>query len=99
MLIARVRATATDEGRETLIETLSAEAGRIPTMFEGCELYVVSVDTADPNTVIIAEEWQSRELFEAYQTSEHFSGIMAVAALCLAAPPDSAYYDGDRVGP
>ncbi len=99
MLIARVRVTATDEGRQTLVDTLIAEAGQIPSQFEGCELFVVSVDAADPKTVMIAEEWRTRDLFDAYQNSEHFAQIMTIAGPCLAGPPDSAYYEGERVGP
>ncbi|MEE8600974.1 putative quinol monooxygenase [Euzebya tangerina] len=99
MLTARVRVTATDEGRQTLIDTLSAEAASVPTTFEGCELFVVSVDTHDPNTVMIAEEWATKDDFDTYVASDHFKKTMAIAGPCLAAPPDSAYYQGDRVGP
>ena len=99
MLIARVRVTATDEGRETLVTTLTTEAGRIQSMFEGCELFVVSVDTDDPNVVMIAEEWETKEHFEAYTSSQHFADTMAQAGPCLASPPESAYYLGERVGP
>lgn len=68
-------------------------------MFDGCELYVVSVDTADPRTVMIAEEWSSKTSFDAYQASDHFSEIMATVGSCLAWPPQSSYYEGERVGP
>ena len=99
MFIARVQVTATNEGRQTLVDTLSTEAGRITSMFGGCELFVVSVDATNQNTVMIAEEWSTKELFETYQTSEHFSETMAAVAPCLAGPPKSAYYEGERVGP
>ncbi|MEM9131745.1 MAG: antibiotic biosynthesis monooxygenase family protein [Actinomycetota bacterium] len=99
MLTARVRVTATDEGRDTLVNTLTTEAGRVRSLFDGCELFVVSVDTADPNVVMIAEEWASKEHFEAYTGSAHFAEIMGAAAPTLAAPPDSAYYESERVGP
>ena len=99
MLIARVQVIATDEGRDTLVDTLTLEAGRIRSMFEGCELYVVSVDTSNPNAVMIAEEWTTKEQFEKYTASQHFADTMAVAGPCLAAPPNSAYFEGERVGP
>jgi quinol monooxygenase YgiN len=99
MLIARVRVTATDAGRQTLIDTLTAEAAQVPSKFEGCELFVVSVDTTEPNTMMIAEEWTTRDRFDAYQASEHFAAIMNVAGPCLAGPPSSAHFVGDRVGP
>jgi quinol monooxygenase YgiN len=99
MLIARVQVTATDEGRQTLVDALTAEANQIQSRFDGCELYVVSVDTSDPNTVMIAEEWATKAGFEAYVGSDHFSKTMAVVGPCLAAPPNSAYYEGERVGP
>lgn len=99
MLIARVRVTATDEGRTTMLVTLTAEADAVPKLFDGCELFAVSVDGTDANTVMIAEEWASQSDFERYQTSDHFASIMATVAPCLAGPPDSAYYVGERVGP
>ena len=99
MFIARVQVTATNEGRQSLVDTLSTEAGQIASMFEGCELFVVSVDETNQNTVMIAEEWSTKELFETYQTSEHFSETMAAVAPCLTGPPKSAYYEGERVGP
>lgn len=99
MLIARVRVTATDEGRDTMLDTLTAEAGVVPHLFDGCELFAVSVDGTDANTIMIAEEWATRSDFERYQTSDHFAAIMATVAPHLAGPPDSAYYVGDRVGP
>jgi quinol monooxygenase YgiN len=99
VLIARVRVTATEEGRQTLFDALTAEAVQVPSKFEGCELFVVSVDTAEPNTMMIAEEWSTRDRFDAYQASEHFAAIMNVAGPCLAGPPSSAYFVGERVGP
>lgn len=99
MLVARVQVTATDEGRQTLVDTLAAEAERVESLFEGCELYVVSIDTANPNTVMIAEEWTSKDFFETYQTSDHFAATMNEVGPCLASSPNSAYYDGQRVGP
>ncbi|MEM9036530.1 MAG: putative quinol monooxygenase [Actinomycetota bacterium] len=99
MLIARVRVTATDDGRQTLVDALTTEAGRITERFEGCERFAVSIDTTDPNTVVLAEEWTTKEHFDAYVGSDHFAELMSAAAPCLAGPPDSAYYLGERVGP
>ncbi len=99
MLTARVQVTATNEGRQTLVDTLTTEAGRIQSLFDGCELFVVSVDTSNPNSVMIAEEWSTKEHFEAYTTSDHFKQTMAAVGPCLAGPPNSAYYVGERVGP
>jgi len=99
MLIARVRVTATEEGRPTLIERLTAEAVTVPESFDGCERYAVTVDAADPATVVLVEEWASRADFEAYTSSPHFASVMGAVAPCLAGPPDSAYYEGELVGP
>ena len=59
----------------------------------------VQVTATNQNTVVIAEEWSTKELFETYPTSEHFSETMAAVAPCLAGPPNSAYYEAERVGP
>ena len=99
MLVARVRVTASPDRVEPLVELLAAEAETVPSMFAGCQLFVVSVDSADEHTVMITEEWSSKEQFEAYQTSDHFASIMGSALPLIAGPPDSAYYEGELVGP
>lgn len=99
MLIARVKVTADEERRDELVDTLAAEAETMPEAFDGCELFVVSVAADDPNTVLIAEEWETKDHFDAYVGSAHFASVMSKVAPCLAGPPDSAYYEGERVGP
>lgn len=99
MFLARVSLKSSIEGRARLVERLSQEAAVVPERFDGCEFYVVSIDTTDDHHVLIAEEWTSRAAFDAYQQSDYFAESLETLKTCLAAPPNSAYYDATRVGP
>ena len=99
MFVARVAVKASAEGREMLVDRLSEEATVVPTKFDGCQFYVVSVDANDDHHILIAEEWTDREAFDAYQQSEYFAESLETLWSCLAAPPNSAYYDSTLVGP
>ncbi|MGB3736311.1 MAG: antibiotic biosynthesis monooxygenase [Ilumatobacter sp.] len=99
MFTARVALTCSPEGRATVVERLAEEAAVVPRDFAGCEFYVVSVDANDDHHVLIAEEWTDRVAFDAYQQSDYFAESLATLEDCLAAPPNSAYYDATLVGP
>lgn len=99
MFTARVALNCSPDGRQQLIDRLTEEAKTVPQEFDGCEFYVVSVDTNDDHHVLIAEEWTDRAAFDAYQQSDYFAESLATLKDCLAAPPNSAYYDAAPVGP
>ncbi len=99
MFTARVSLTCSQDGRQDLVERLSEEAMVVPSKFDGCQFYVVSVDQNDPYHVLIAEEWSDRACFDAYQQSEYFAETLETLKACLASPPNSAYYDSTLVGP
>jgi len=99
MFTARVALTCSPDVRQTLIDRLAEEASVIPARFDGCEFYVVSVDTSDDHHVLIAEEWTDRAAFDAFQKSDYFAESLETLKDCLAAPPNSAYYESTRVGP
>lgn len=99
MFTARVSLTCSHEGRQNLVARLSEEAKVVPSKFNGCQFYVVSVDQNDNHHVLIAEEWSDRASFDAYQQSEYFAETLETLKACLAAPPNSAYYDSTLVGP
>lgn len=99
MFVARVSLTSSPEGHRRLVDRLTDEATVVPHQFEGCEFYVVSIDTNNDHHVLIAEEWKDRASFDAYQRSDYFSSTLETLKSCLAAPPNSAYYESSRVGP
>ena len=99
MFTARVALSCSPEGRQALLDHLAEEAAVVPKKFDGCEFYIVSVDANDSEHVLIAEEWTDRTAFDAYQQSDHFAQTLETLTPCLAAPPNSAYYDSTRVGP
>ena len=99
MFIARVSLTASSDGRQQLVDRLTTEATVVPEKFTGCEFYVVSVDTRNDHHVLLTEEWADREAFDAYQRSDYFAETLETLKSCLAAPPNSAYFDSTQVGP
>ena len=99
MFTARVIVEPTEEGRDRVVELLTAETASVPASFTGCELFVVSVEPAGAGRVVLAEEWQSKADFERYAGSDQFAATMAAVGPLLAGPPDSAYYEADRIGP
>ncbi len=99
MFTARVIVEPTAESRERVIELLTEETKSVPDRFEGCELFVVSVETSGAERVVLAEEWTSKSHFEQYTGSAAFASVMAAVGPLLAAPPNSAYYEAELVGP
>ena len=99
MFTARVIVDPTAEGRDKVLELLTAETESVPDAFAGCELFVVSVESSGAERVVLAEEWRSREDFERYTGSDQFAATMAAVGPLLAGPPNSAYYESERVGP
>ena len=99
MFVARVSLTTSPDAHGRLVERLTEEATVVPDKFDGCEFYAVSIDTNDDHHVLIVEEWADRASFDAYQQSEYFATTLETLKSCLAAPPDSAYYESTRVGP
>ena len=99
MFTVRVSLTTTPEGRGTLLERLSEEASVVPSKYDGCTFYAVSVDATNENHVLLAEEWTDKAAFEQYQQSDAFKEVLGAIGSCLAAPPDSVYYESTVVGP
>lgn len=99
MFTARVIVEPTEEGRDRVLELLTAETESVPASFDGCDLFVVSVESAGAERIVLAEEWQSRADFERYTGSDRFAATMSEVGPLLAGPPDSAYYESERVGP
>jgi quinol monooxygenase YgiN len=99
MFTVRVAATLTDDGHAPAMAQLRRESAEVPHRFPGCERFQIFVDPDDPRHVLVYEEWRDRAAFEGYRSSEYFEQGGAVLFPAMAAPPDSAYYESERVGP
>jgi quinol monooxygenase YgiN len=99
MFTVRVAARVRPEGRQTFLAQLKKEQREVPTMFEGCERYAVFSDPADPNSILLYEEWRDADAAHAYMTSPYFEAAGSILRPLIAGDPDSAYYESVRVGP
>ncbi len=99
MFTVRVAARVRAEGREMFVEQLKKEEREVPAQFTGCERFRVYADPAEPTSVLLYEEWQSREAFDAYRTSDYFGASGAILFPLIDGAPDSAYFESERVGP
>lgn len=73
--------------RDELVRHL-LEAARALESFEGCHLYVVSEDAADPDLVWVTEVWESQGAHRASLQLEPVQALIAAARPLLAAPPE-----------
>lgn len=62
---------------------------------EGCVAYAFLEDVGDANSVMLYEEWASRDAFDAYKASPAFVAAGAKLRPMLAEPPKSAYYESE----
>ncbi|MBW7947669.1 MAG: antibiotic biosynthesis monooxygenase [Sphingomonadaceae bacterium] len=69
--------------RDALIEYL-LQASNAETEMAGCQLYVISKAVDDPDTIWIAEVWDSREAHQASLQNEAVRAIIAAARPLIA---------------
>jgi quinol monooxygenase YgiN len=60
--------------------------------FAGCRAYHWSEHLTSPYSYILYEEWETREAFDAFRTSEYFKNTGTVLMPMLDGAPSSAYY-------
>ncbi|MER7757183.1 putative quinol monooxygenase [Kitasatospora sp. NPDC097643] len=83
--IARLRAKA---GRETQMRE-QARTMVAPSLAEpGCLSYRNYLDPEDPRVLVVVEEWESREAFEAHLASPHLAASLGRTAELLDGPPE-----------
>jgi quinol monooxygenase YgiN len=99
MFTIRVAVRVRPEGRARFLTQLKREEQEVPERFDGCERFAVYSDPSDPNSLLLYEEWASREAADAYLTSDYFRAAGTVLYPLMDGSPDSAYYEADRVGP
>lgn len=99
MFCVRVAVRVKPEGRDRFVAQLKTEEREVPERFAGCERFAVFSDPADPDSVLLYEEWKTREAAEAYLGSDYFREAGAILFPLMEGRPDSAYYEAERVGP
>jgi quinol monooxygenase YgiN len=99
MFVVRVKLRVKPEVLGSFRQHAEQESHEVPQRFEGCHAYAFHGQVADDEAFLLYEEWSSRESFEAYRTSDYFGSVGSRLRPMLSAPPDSAYYTAERVGP
>ena len=99
MFCVRVAVRVKPGSRDEFVAWLKREEQEVPDQFPGCERFAVFSDPADPHSVLLYEEWATREAAEAYLRSDAFRASGEVLFPLMDGAPDSAYYEAERVGP
>ena len=99
MFCVRVAVRVKSEGRERFLAQLKKEEREVPDRFAGCARFAVFSDPADPDSLLLYEEWTSREAADRYLRSDYFREAGEVLFPLMDGAPDSAYYEAERVGP
>lgn len=99
MFCVRVAVRVKPEGRDRFVAQLKTEEQEVPDRFSGCERFAVLSDPCDPDSVLLYEEWSTRDAAETYMGSEYFRESADVLFGLMDGAPDSAYYEAERVGP
>src|SRR5262245_6310036 len=99
MFTVRVAVRVRPEDRDHFVTQLKKEEREVPALFAGCERFTLYSDPADPDSLLLYEEWASREAAHAYLTSDYFASGGEILFPLIEGSPDSAYYESTRVGP
>jgi quinol monooxygenase YgiN len=99
MLSVRVAVRVRPGERERFLAQLKREEREVPERFAGCSRFAVFSDPEDPDSLLLYEEWTTRDAAERYIGSDYFRDAGSVLFPLMDGAPDSAYYEPERVGP
>lgn len=91
MIVIRVVMNVQPEYKGRFLELLSQEAKEVRQL-EGCVRFNIFEDVSRENTLLLYEEWQTLESFDAYRTSAAFKETGQQLFPLIDGKPDSAYY-------
>ena len=97
MIIIRVLLVVSPASLEAFREH-AADEGKSASALPGCVHYRFFEAVGEPGTVLLYEEWETLEAFEAYKASSAFKANAEKLFPMLAGKPDSAYFDGQPFG-
>jgi quinol monooxygenase YgiN len=99
MFCVRVAVRVKPEGRDEFLAQLKKEEREVPERFGGCARFAVYSDPVDPDSLLLYEEWATKEAADAYLQSDYFREAGAVLFPLMDGAPDSAYFAAERIGP
>jgi quinol monooxygenase YgiN len=94
MIIIRVAMNVQPENKEKFLGFLEQEALSVRGL-AGCLKFNIFEDVSSEKSLLLYEEWQSLEAFNAYRTSEAFKETGQQLFPLMDGKPDSAYYSAE----
>lgn len=94
MIIIRVAMNVQAENKEKFLGLLGQEAKDVRRL-EGCVKFNIFEDVGDENALLLYEEWQTLESFNAYRNSQAFKETGQHLFPLIDGKPDSAYYSAE----
>ncbi len=91
MIVIRIVIPVAPDKKAAFTKLLEQEAREVRRL-EGCISFEVFEQVSDKNTLLLYEEWQRLEDFDAYRTSEAFKETGQQLFALMNGKPDSAYY-------
>mgnify|MGYP002652261989 CR=1 FL=1 len=96
MMVIRVKVNVKPETKSDFIDAMKASIS-ISSQFDGCLNFNLYEDITDENALLLYEEWDTPEHFQAYKSSDHFQESGKVLFSLMDGSPDSAYFDAKSV--
>jgi len=96
MIVIRVKVQVKPETKTEFIDAMKASI-RVSSEFDGCLHFGLYEDVTDEHTMILYEEWDAQEHFDAYKTSQHFAESGKVLFALMDGKPDSAYFNAELI--
>jgi quinol monooxygenase YgiN len=94
MVIIRVTMNVQADNREKFLGLLEQEAKEVRKL-EGCVKFNIFEDVSSKSALLLYEEWQTLEAFDAYRTSQAFKETGQHLFPLIDGKPDSAYYSAE----
>lgn len=95
MMVIRILIPVKPETKADFIAAMH-ESVPISSAFEGCLHFALYENTSDENALLLYEEWETQEHFDAYRNSEHFQESGKVLFSLMDGTPDSAYFNAEK---
>ena len=89
-LIARIHA---QPGQADLVASALLELAGPSRAESGCLLYDVCRSQADPNELLVLEEWESREALDTHMATPSFKAFVARIGSALAGEPELTFIE------
>jgi len=92
MMVIRVKVQVKPENKASFIDVMTESIG-ISSQFDGCLNFDLYQDINNENALMLYEEWETADDFDAYKKSDHFQESGKLLFPLMDGKPDSAYFD------